>query len=74
LRRFIEFSRAASCRQGANSRRFGRGGPEGPASWITAITVSRQKEEAQMRNDKKKDKERGPLRPWLVDVVVDIQK
>jgi hypothetical protein len=32
------------------------------------------KEEAQMRNDKKKDKERGPLRPWLVDVVVDIQK
>jgi len=25
-----------------------------------------------MKNDKKKDKDRGPLRPWLVDVVVDI--
>jgi hypothetical protein len=34
-----------------------------------------QKRETEMKNDKKKDnKDRGPLRPWLVDVVVDYQR
>jgi hypothetical protein len=28
----------------------------------------------EMDKNKKKDKSRGPLRPWLVDVVVDIQR
>jgi hypothetical protein len=29
-----------------------------------------QHEEEPMKGDKKKDKDRGTLRPWLVDVVV----
>jgi hypothetical protein len=33
-------------------------------------TGARQRRRTVMKNDKKKDKERGPLRPWLVDVEV----